>query len=83
MKQALHELGYNGVYHMQSILVENPRDAILWKKAFEAKYEGKGTWGKKEWDALLGHCMVSQSFRWRFLAMSMLLLKVWTRLIGS
>jgi hypothetical protein len=48
---------------MQSILLDNPRDAVLWKKAFDARFGGKGTWEKKEWDALLGHCMVSVSFR--------------------
>lgn len=58
MKVALEKLGYNDVYHMTSILTQNPRDADLWKRAYEAVYGGKGKWGKKEWDALLGHCMV-------------------------
>jgi hypothetical protein len=61
VKQALHDLGYNDVYHMQSILLDNPRDAVLWKKAFDARFGGIGTWEKKEWDALLGHCMVRVS----------------------
>jgi hypothetical protein len=63
MKQALVDLGYSDVYHMTSILTQNPRDADLWIKAFDACYGGKGEWGKKEWDALLGHCMVRKHFR--------------------
>ncbi|KAK5308923.1 hypothetical protein LTR93_012316, partial [Exophiala xenobiotica] len=57
MKVALEKLGYKDVYHMTSILTQNPRDADLWKRAYDAVYGGKGKWGKKEWDALLGHCM--------------------------
>lgn len=48
---------------MTSILTQNPRDADLWVKAFDACYAGKGEWSKKDWDALLGHCMVGSGIR--------------------
>jgi hypothetical protein len=38
--------------------VENPPDAPMWIDAFEAKYYGKGNFGKESWDQLLGHCQV-------------------------
>jgi hypothetical protein len=44
---------------MISASVENPPDALLWQDAFAAKYDGKGEFTKADWDALLGHCMVS------------------------
>lgn len=45
---------------MIEVIEENPKDDDLWVEAFQAKFEGKGKkWGRKEWDALLGHCMVS------------------------
>jgi hypothetical protein len=39
-----------------SASVENPSDCLLWKAAFEAKFEGKGKFTKQNWDQLLGHC---------------------------
>jgi len=57
LRAALNELGYNDTYHMMNASVENPPDCLCWMDAFAAKYEGKGTFGRKEWDALLGHCM--------------------------
>lgn len=60
LRQALTDLGYNDVYHMAAAMGENPRDCELWTEALEAKFEGKGkAWGRREWDGLLGHCMVS------------------------
>ncbi|KAI1248135.1 hypothetical protein MGN70_010384 [Eutypa lata] len=38
-----------------SASVENPLDCLLWQRAFEAKYDGIGTFGRQEWDQLLGH----------------------------
>jgi hypothetical protein len=58
MQAALKILGYNDVYHMTSVLTGNPSDAKLWRKAYDFYYGGKGSWSKKDWDALLGHCMV-------------------------
>ncbi len=57
MQAALSKLGYHDIYHMTSILTKNPRDVDMWVRAFDAIYGGKGTFGKPEWDALLGHCM--------------------------
>ena len=36
--------------------VENPPDCLCWQDAFAAKFEGKGKFGRAEWDALFGHC---------------------------
>lgn len=60
MRMALLQLGFADVYHMAELWVENPKDDALWVEAYQAKFEGKGKkWGRKEWDALLGHCMAS------------------------
>ena len=60
LRQALFDLGYEDVYHYTSLISENPRDASLWVEAMKAKYYGIGKpYGRDEWDALLGHCMVS------------------------
>lgn len=56
LRSALKELGYTDTYHMMSASVENPPDCLCWMDAFAAKYEGKGKFGREEWDALLGHC---------------------------
>lgn len=40
------------------MLAENPRDSDMWVEAFEAKFERKGNFERKDWDQLLGHCMV-------------------------
>ena len=56
LRAALKELGYTDTYHMMSASVENPPDCLCWQDAFAAKFEGKGKFGREEWDALLGHC---------------------------
>lgn len=56
LRDALKILGYTDTYHMMSASVENPPDCLCWQDAFAAKYEGRGTFGRKQWDALLGHC---------------------------
>jgi hypothetical protein len=59
LRIALMILGLNDVYHMVSMLNENPPDGELWVEAYEAKFEGKGKpYGREEWDKLLGHCEV-------------------------
>ena len=55
-------LGYDHVYHMASCMNENPKDCEMWIRAFEAKYEGKGEFGKEQWDQLLGHCEAVTDF---------------------
>ncbi|KAL9622458.1 MAG: hypothetical protein Q9160_003134 [Pyrenula sp. 1 TL-2023] len=39
-----------------SASVENPPDCLMWMDALTAKFDGKGSFGREEWDALLGHC---------------------------
>ena len=56
LRAALNILGYNDTYHMMCASVENPPDCLCWMDAFAAKYDGKGKFGREEWDALLGHC---------------------------
>ena len=60
IREALFQLGHSHVYHYASVLHENPRDSEMWQQAFSAKFEGHGTFGKKEWDQLLGYCMVGR-----------------------
>lgn len=62
LRAALKRLGYLDTYHMMSASVENPPDCAMWYDALTAKYDGKGEFGKKEWDQLLGHCQVSHYF---------------------
>jgi hypothetical protein len=56
LRSALIELGFTDTYHMMSASVENPPDCIMWQDAFAAKYDGIGTFGREDWDQLLGHC---------------------------
>ncbi|KAK8162914.1 P-loop containing nucleoside triphosphate hydrolase protein [Phyllosticta citrichinensis] len=56
LRDALKELGLNDTYHMMSVSVENPPDALFWMDALRAKYDGVGSFGREEWDQLLGHC---------------------------
>ncbi|KPM34301.1 hypothetical protein AK830_g12271 [Neonectria ditissima] len=55
MRNALWALGFHDCYHMHT-MIENPTDAPEWIRAFEAKYAGKGTYTRADWDRLLGHC---------------------------
>lgn len=45
---------------MASLMFENLRDGELWMDAFNAKYEGVGTFEREDWDQLLGHCQVGR-----------------------
>lgn len=56
MKAALQILGYNDCYHFFNIY-HNIRDCEMWMEAYAAKFQGKGKFGRAEWDKLLGHCM--------------------------
>ncbi|GME27573.1 hypothetical protein GTA08_BOTSDO03742 [Neofusicoccum parvum] len=42
---------------MASAVNENPKDCEMWMDAYRALKDGQGTFGRKEWDQLLGHCM--------------------------
>ncbi|MCJ1230462.1 hypothetical protein MMC12_007136 [Toensbergia leucococca] len=55
MQKALDQLGFGKCYHMRTAMNEYPRDCAMWLEAFEAKYDGKGSFGKRQWDQLLGH----------------------------
>ncbi|KAL2003156.1 hypothetical protein VTN02DRAFT_4851 [Thermoascus thermophilus] len=56
LREALQRLGYVNTYHMMCASVENPPDCLMWHDALQAKYDGVGEFGRKEWDQLLGHC---------------------------
>lgn len=56
MRVALKTLGFDDCYHGYSCVHENPPDNYLWQRALDWKLEGKGTFGREEWDQLLGHC---------------------------
>ena len=58
LRTALKRLGYTDCYHMMSASVENPPDCLMWMDALTAKYDGIGTFGREQWDQLLGHCQV-------------------------
>lgn len=56
LRTALQELGFDDCYHMMSASVENPPDCLMWSDALASKYDGKGKFGREQWDQLLGHC---------------------------
>ncbi|KAF7193495.1 hypothetical protein HII31_05169 [Pseudocercospora fuligena] len=56
MRVALKILGFDDCYHGYSGVAENPPDNYMWNRAMDYKLLGKGTFGKQEWDQLLGHC---------------------------
>ncbi|KAK4991584.1 hypothetical protein LTR28_013252 [Elasticomyces elasticus] len=56
LRTALKELGFSDCYHMMSASVENPPDCLMWQDAFAAKFDGKGKFGREQWDQLFGHC---------------------------
>ena len=59
MQKALEDLGYGKCYHMRTAMNQYPRDCAMWLEAFEAKYDGSGSFEKKQWDQLLGNYSVS------------------------
>lgn len=52
MRAALRQLGVHDVYHMQTTGA-NPDDIEYWMRAIDAKYNGKGQFGREDWDELL------------------------------
>ncbi|KAL8951565.1 MAG: hypothetical protein Q9222_002475 [Ikaeria aurantiellina] len=52
---ALEHLGFGPCYHMRTAITEYPHDCAMWLEAFRAKYDGIGTFGKEQWDQLLGN----------------------------
>lgn len=55
MREAFEILGYANPYHFSSFY-DNVRDCDVWRELIEAKFEGKGTVTKQQFDGLLGHC---------------------------
>ncbi|KAM5347862.1 hypothetical protein ACJ41O_007686 [Fusarium nematophilum] len=55
MRSALWQLGFHDCYHMHT-LIEDPSRAPEWIRAFEAKYAGRGTFTRADWDRLFGNC---------------------------
>ncbi|KAH7150374.1 P-loop containing nucleoside triphosphate hydrolase protein [Dactylonectria estremocensis] len=55
IRSALWELGFHDCYHMHDV-VNNPSHSPEWIRAIEAKYAGKGTFTRADWDRLLGNC---------------------------
>lgn len=55
MRSALWQLGLHDCYHMQTLLRNLDTHPQQWIRAFEAKYTGKGSFEKADWDHLLGH----------------------------
>ncbi len=48
------DLGYENVYHMDTIFTTSPQDSKAWTKAFEYKFQGKGKpFVKDDFDKLL------------------------------
>jgi hypothetical protein len=63
MRTALEKLGYDGVYHMNSVM-QNPPDSHMWIDFFKWKYFGQGKpFTRKDWDQLLGDTQVNSSPR--------------------
>jgi len=58
MHEAYKILGYQNPYHFSEIY-RNVQDADMWIEALNAKYKGRGTFGKEQFDQLLGHCSVT------------------------
>ena len=58
LREALKQLGYKGVYHVNS-LVRNPQDAGMWAEALRYKFRGEGQpFSRADWDCLLGEVQV-------------------------
>lgn len=55
MRVALRQLGLHDCYHMHNVMESPYTEAPQWTRAIEAKYAGKGTFGKEDWDRLLGN----------------------------
>ncbi|PHH82513.1 hypothetical protein CDD82_5767 [Ophiocordyceps australis] len=55
MRSALWRLGFHDCYHMHTVLSNLEDDPKQWIRAMDAKYAGKGTFNKTDWDKLLGH----------------------------
>jgi Sulfotransferase domain len=57
LQNALGILGYDGVYTLETLMAA-PRDVELWERAMEAKFYGRGRFGREEWEGLFVGCEV-------------------------
>lgn len=55
IRSALWQLGFHDCYHMHS-MIQDTSQASEWVRAFEAKYAGRGTFTRADFDRLLGDC---------------------------
>lgn len=55
MRGALEILGYPEPYHFSNFY-DNVQDCDMWQELLAAKFDGKGTVTKQQFDGLLGHC---------------------------
>ncbi|KAF4589703.1 NAD dependent epimerase/dehydratase [Ophiocordyceps camponoti-floridani] len=55
MRSALWQLGFHDCYHMHTVMQNSEDHPDMWIRAMEAKFAGKGTFTKADWDRLLGH----------------------------
>ncbi|CAF3479826.1 hypothetical protein SNK03_010971 [Fusarium graminearum] len=55
IRNALWQLGFHDCYHMQT-LIKDPSRSPEWIRALEAKYAGRGSFTRADWDRLLGDC---------------------------
>ncbi|RCI10132.1 hypothetical protein L249_8605 [Ophiocordyceps polyrhachis-furcata BCC 54312] len=55
MRCALWMLGFHDCYHMHSVMQNQMDHPDMWARAIEAKFAGKGTFTRADWDRLLGH----------------------------
>ncbi|KAK2740516.1 hypothetical protein FQN55_008859 [Onygenales sp. PD_40] len=56
IKSALEQLGYNDTYYYMSSVTDRPQDTHTWLDAFNAVFDGHGTFGKEEFDRMFENC---------------------------
>ncbi|KAK2794890.1 hypothetical protein FQN51_000633 [Onygenales sp. PD_10] len=58
IKSALEQLGYNDTYYYMSSVTDRPQDTHTWLDAFNAVFDGHGTFGKEEFDRMFENCQM-------------------------
>ncbi|PGH34178.1 hypothetical protein GX50_02952 [[Emmonsia] crescens] len=56
IQAALGKLGYHETYYFPSSVSDRTQDTTTWLDAFDAVFEGKGTFGKEDFDRLFIGC---------------------------
>jgi hypothetical protein len=57
MKTALEILGYR-TYHAFNFWDDTAEHTLMWNRAIDVKYHGKGTFGRHDWDEILAEYSV-------------------------